>query len=162
MPSPTPTVDAVLDAVESELRGMENPPADVLHWESPLVAEEELLRNHRNSDGEISLATVGLESATLLAGEASGEDYQLYRVRVRYCYMSAVDPGESSRIGLTRAQLLVSELDKNTAVFRIGSQVPLLGTPETAEITSYGLRPVGAFTVFVADIALTVEARRWS
>ena len=162
MSSPTPTVDQVLNAVESELRTINNPPAEVLHWEIPVAREEELLRDHRTADGEISLATVGLESARLVAGDASGEDYQLYSVRVRYYYVSTVDPGESSRTGLTRAQLLIDELDKNDSVFRIGGQAPLLGTAETAELSAYGLQAVGEFTVFVAEIGLTVEARRWA
>lgn len=161
MAVPIPTVDQVLDSVFVELNTMSNAPGTVIHWERNLEDESEFVETYQDANGELSLTTITCRSTDSVEGPASNEDYEVYSVRVKYYSVSTLDPEEWSRMALMRAQLLVNELEKNTAVFRIGGQVPLR-TPETVNIESFGFESVGDKMMFVVVLALSVEARRWS
>jgi len=163
MPIPTPTLDQAIDAVVTELVTMPGGAAGtVLHWENNKDDETETLEQYQDAaSGEIFVTFVSCAGTRKETGSAWNEDYEIYPIKARLVTLM-LDEEEWDRHTLTRAQLMVNELDKNTAVFRIGGQVPVNGTPETAEIESHGFVSINDQRFFQAVIAVEIEARRWS
>ena len=162
MSTPTPTLETVLTAIKTVMVALAPTIGTVREFDRTLDSELEDLELFQAGDFSIHLWTIELEGIDEVEGEASGEHYSIYRIRIRYdSVIKASASSAWSKTARERAELVRDGLNKNAAVFRISGQVQLR-EPEAVEIRSHGFVDVEDQKVYRTDLALRVEARRWS
>ena len=160
MTAVTPTLAQVIGAVRTTIETA-FPTHAVIGFEYTVDEELEYVERVQDFDtGQVDLWVIDYEGADPVAGEAQRETYEPYRIRIRYV---TVRKGELDWSGTARdnAETVRTALTHSVAVFRIGNQVPVNGTPETVS-AEHGRRELsGGGFVFESVLRLIVEGRRW-
>lgn len=163
MGTATPTLETILTAIKTALDGVGGL-GTVVTYDHKFDVDTEYLQTLQNqTTGTLDLWIVDLINSRQREPVA-GEVFELFDIRCRLFCKRA----QSSTWGQTaRTQLVAGQnaLVKNASIFAIGSQRQLL-TEETVELASFGKQTIsdhrGVQTVFLGDLRLTVEARRWA
>lgn len=166
MPTATPSLETVIDAVAAALGGIASL-GTVLKREHHLEDDVEFLEvNGYISGGSLDLWFIDLEATSEFEGQGVGEAYTRYHLRIRYWSMRT-NNADWSKEARVKAQSVCDALTDNAAVFEIAGQVQLF-TPTTVGVASHGplqirddARAAGQM-IFETVLGLTVEARRWS
>ena len=81
---------------------------------------------------------------------------------VRYIGVRKASAGWA-KTARNKAQEVVDKIDENDAIFAIGGQRHVGGTPTTASLGTPGFSDLGEGSkVYKATITFDIEARRWS
>lgn len=161
MATPTPDLETVIDAVVSEMDAIAPDIGDVQGFEHTLDSEVEFIELFQDSGFDADIWLVDVTDIPEEEGDAAGEQYALYNLRVRYISVRKDDPAWSKKARLL-FEIVRDKLNKNPAIFAIGGQRQLR-TPETVSIGTYTpLNGVEDQTVYQTEITFTVEARRFA
>lgn len=166
MPTATPSVETVLTAVKAAIDAIASI-GTVLTSDSPIEDDVEWLDvSNYISGGSMNLWVVELAGDEAFEGQAVGEFYSRYDVRIRYWSIRTNNASWSAE-ARAKVQSVVDALTGAASIFAISSQRQL-HTPETVRIVSHGPREIrdvaqgGSQMVYETVLGLTVEARRWS
>lgn len=164
MPAASPALETVLAAIKTKIETL---PSIGTVKTSDHTLEDDV--DFLEDQGLLDADTMDVWIAELLGsheqeGDAAGEVYDIYGIRIRYWSIRTGDPDWSQKARL-KAEDVRQLLTGNTDVFRIGGQVQLF-TPETVQIDSHGKVNIrgteGEQMIFQTVLSLAVEARRWS
>lgn len=160
----TPTLDQFLQAVFDELIEGADELGPILPFWEHKEHRWEFFKPYVTQSGdhfEFKLTYVKANVPNSAAGDLQNEDYEIFNVTV-HDFTMLVDDEEWPRIATARQQLIVSTLDKNTDVFRIGGQAHVFGTPESARPVFNDFVPIEDHLVIETRTELSTEGRRWS
>lgn len=161
MPSPTPTLEAVLTAIQTEIDAVNFATGSVIVTAPKFESELEGIEAYKQAgDGSIDLWRVSAEAVDEIEGDAPGEAYSIYQVLCEYWNVREGD-ANWEKTGRQQVETIRDRLNGNANVFRPSGQVQLQ-TPETASVEGQGFEFVEDQLVFKAAVSLRVEARRWS
>lgn len=163
MGAATPTLETVLTAIKTALDGVGGL-GTVVTYDHKYDVDVEYLQSLQNqTTGALDLWIVDVLRTTTREPVA-GEVFETFHVRARlFCKRAnSATWGQTARTQLVAGQ---NALTKNAAIFAIGSQRQLL-EEETVSLEAFGKQTIsdhrGAQTVFLGDLRLNVEARRWA
>lgn len=163
MAAAVPTVEQVLTAIKTALDAVGSL-GTVVTYDHRFEVDMEYLETIQNrTTGDLDLWIVDLLSVDENE-RTGGELMEFYRIRARYFNIrkNSATWGQTARTALEAGR---TALARNANVFAIGSQYQL-ETPEAVDVAEFGKREVSDFrgsqTVFLGDLRLTVEARRWA
>lgn len=164
MAAATPTLEAVLDAIESEMTAISGFVGTVRKFDRTLEDEYEYLDLVKSAvDAQLDLWIVEVESVNEEEAEAAGEQYSLYNVTITYTNVRMNDPEWSKKARL-EAEKVRDALNQNAAIFAIGGQRQLR-TPETVSLRAHGRETTESDNpqmVYRPVLELQVEARRFA
>lgn len=161
MPDLSPLLETVITAVQSAIDAVNPAYGSVLTSDFKEESERLAIEQYQQSDGAIDVWVITADNGPEVEGEAPGEYYCILQIACQYWNVRVGDANweKTARQLVTAIQ---TALSGNAGIFRIGGQVPLHDTPETATIESQGFQLVEDMKVYKGVITLQVEARRWS
>lgn len=169
MGTATPGLETAITAIGTEISAIANI-GTVFNFEHDREDEMEFLRSQQvvegdADEGDIDVTFIDLEAEEPIEGPATGENYVIYQIRVRYVIVR-VGEADWLKVGRQKIRSIADKLNRNQAVFAIGGQ-PQLRTPETVTIREYGKILEGgpifdANTVVGGNLIVPVEARDWA
>lgn len=117
--------------------------------------------------GDLQVVYVIKESEDPLEARATGEKFGIYNIVSHLFFIRAIAEADWKTQGDAVATSIVDKLDGNSAIFAIGGQRQIAGTPETAGIRQQGFQPINdehgnPHGIYRAQIVTRVEARRWT
>jgi hypothetical protein len=165
MPATVPTLDAIITAVAAAIDAVNETFGTVLVADQPYDSELEFIEEYRidsgGNEGKIDLWVVTSLAPEEFEGEAASENYCVYPILCRYWNIRVNDPIWEKNARL-QVEAIRDALNKNSAIFRIGSQFQLIAD-ETCSVEAQGFDEVeGEQRVYKAILKLEVEARRWT
>lgn len=167
MPTATPTQEAAVDAVHTAVSAISSI-GTVEKFHHRFDADWEHVRKGgyvNSTTGAMNLWLIDVPEVDAEEGPATGENYLLYRIRIRY-WSQRVAESDWQKEAREKVQEVVNALTLNTSVFAIGGQYPVRGTPMTVRFTGPEERFLADgngsdHKVYEAIGTLTIEARAW-
>lgn len=162
MSAASPTLGTVLDAVVAAINGISSI-GTALGYDAPLASLTEFIDKGgyvNQTTGTMNLWLCSADAPREVEGEAVGEVYVIYPIRIRYL-SSRKGEADWSREALDKAVAVMDAVSKATSVFAISSQRQLR-TPETISVRSNGFTTVEGQLLYEVVLVLEAEARRWT
>jgi len=165
MAPPVPILDDVIEAVKTELDSVVGL-GTAITSDSPLEDDVDfIITNNFLTAGTMNLFIITATSSPEFEGRASLEVYNRYQVVVFIWTIRTADAAWD-RKARQKAEAARDEISGNTAIFRIGGQVPVADTPETCSLQDHGKSEVsgeeGPQMIYRSELRFEVEARRWT
>lgn len=160
MADPTPGLEAVVTATVTEMDAIAPDIGDVQGFEHTLDSEVEFIELFQDAGFNADIWLVDVASIDSVEGDAAGEVYSIYSMRIRFITVrkAVAAWSEQARVLFEKVR---TKLEKNPAVFAIGGQRQLR-TPETVSLSSHDFVPVEDQTVYEDQLTYSVEARRFA
>ena len=160
-----PTMDAVIEAVKTRLDTVSGL-GTVITSDNPFEEDVDFIEiNSHISSGSMNLFIVSAEAAPEFEGPASLEVYSRIQVIVQI-WILRTGSATWDKITRDKAEAARDEISGNAAIFRIGGQVPVTGTPETVSLTDHGKGEIsgddGPQMIWKSELKFEVETRRWT
>jgi hypothetical protein len=164
MADTVPTLEAIISAVVSEIGTISNIGHVVNGFHTYEDDVEYIQKSGFLSGGTLDVWFVDLRSSREVEPIA-GEKFEIYGIEVRY-WSVRTDQAAWSQETRQAVASVKAVLDGDDAVFAIGGQQPLLGTPKTVKWERHGQTSLRAIDdsqmIYQGVILLEVEGRRWS
>ena len=160
MAAPSPTLETSLTAVKTAISAIGSI-GTVVEYDHPMEDPWEYLEAYQNSStGKLDVWLIDVESIDEVEGPANRENYSIYNIRIRY-FSVRVASADWSKQGRILIESVRDALNFASAIFAIGGQRQLR-TPETCSLRSWGFEDEGGQRIYKGELALSIEARRFS
>lgn len=133
----------------------------ILFAENKLPTDKELMNQFRDpATGQIDVWLLSFRAPSE-QGPATGEYYTIWNVTIRYLCVRMLQLDESwAALGDFNLESVRTAFEGNDAVFAIGGQQPLMGTPKIVE-SEAAFAQIDGDRAYQGMLRFKVEARRW-